>query len=139
MTEDFVGRVLTRQIFLRLVHQEVQRRKLTVSDADIDRGQDDVVQSVGGNQVFTKFPKAYQRTLLRRNAEVIKLQQALGGPAVTDEAIKAYYDANPDQFAQTCVSHILFAVTGSDGQLDQAATAARNDIVNGADFATVAA
>jgi parvulin-like peptidyl-prolyl isomerase len=151
LTEDFVGRVLTRQIFLSLVHQEVQRRKLTISDADIDRSQDEVVQSVGGNQVFTKFPKAYQRTLLRRNAEVVKLQQALGGPAVTDEAIKAYYDANPDQFAQTCVSHILFAVTGSNGQLDQAATAAQSDqllaqataaraeIVGGADFAAVAA
>jgi hypothetical protein len=151
LTNDFVGRVLTRQIFLSIVHQEVVRRKLPISDADLDRSKADVVQSVGGNDVFTKFPKSYQRTLLRRNAEVVKLQSTLGGPAVTDEAIKAYYDANPSQFAQTCVSHILFAVTGSDGQLDDAATeaegprlqaeasAAKAEIDGGADFAAVAA
>jgi hypothetical protein len=151
LTNDFVGRVLTRQIFLSLVHQEVLRRKIPISDADIDRSEDEVVNSVGGNQVFSKFPKAYQRLLLRRNAEVVKLQAALGGPAVTDEAIKKYYDANPTQFAQTCVSHILFAATSADGQIDQAATAAQGDqllaeanaaraeIAAGADFAAVAA
>ena len=150
LTNDFVGRVLTRQIFLSLVHQEVLRRKIEISDADIDRSEDEVVGSVGGNEVFSKFPKEYQRLLLRRNAEVVKLQAALGGPAVTDEAIKEYYDANPEQFAQTCVSHILFAATGADGQIDQAATAAqdgtllaeanaaRGEIAGGADFATVA-
>ena len=149
-TNDFVGRVLTRQIFLSLVHQEVDRRKIDITDADLDRSKADVVNSVGGDAVFAKFPKAYQQTLLRRNAEVTKLQSELGGPAVTDEDVKAYYDANPQQFAQTCVSHILFAATDGNGQIDQAATAAqsdqllaeataaRNEIVNGADFATVA-
>jgi foldase protein PrsA len=151
LTNDFVGRVLTRQIFLFLVHQEVVRKKLTITEADLDASKEQVLQSLGGDRVFNAFPKAYRDVLMRRNAEVTKLQSTLGGEEVTDEAVKAFYDANQALFAQTCVSHILFAVTSSSGELDQEATAAqidrlkgeaeaaRAEIAGGADFAAIAA
>jgi len=152
LSNAFVGRVLTRQIFLALVHQEFVRNKLTVDQTDLDAAREQVVQSVGSEDVFAEFPKAYQQTLLRRNAEVARLQEALGGTeAVTEEAVRKFYDENLPEFAQTCVSHILFSATGEGGQIDQEATAAqigplteaalaaRAEIVAGADFAATAA
>jgi hypothetical protein len=148
---QFVGRVLTRQIYLLLVHEEVVRRKLTVNRGEMEAGRASVEQSVGGKKVFGAFPKAYQTTLLRRTAEVVKLQGLLSGVAIDDAAIKKFYDENTELFSQTCVSHILFAVAGADGQIDQAATAAqsaalkaeadgvRAQIAGGADFAAMAA
>lgn len=152
LTNDFVGRVLTRQIFLFLVHEELERKKLSITAAELDRSHQAVVESVGGEAVFDKFPKSYQETLKRRDAEVAKLQAALTGDEVTAEDIRAFYDANQQQFAQTCVSHILFGVAdATTGQLDQEATAAQADRIRGeaaaakaeidagADFAAIAA
>lgn len=151
LTNDFVGRVLTRQIFLRLVHDEVERQKIEVANDDIDAARAQVVESVGGQATFAKFPKSYQSTLLRRNAEVTKLQEVLSGEQVTDEAVRAFYEDNTEEFSETCVSHILFSVVGPDGQLDQQQTAAQAArlqedaaaasaaITAGADFAAVAA
>lgn len=152
LSNAFVGRVLTRQIFLHLVHEEFERQDLEVSDADLEEAKPQVVESVGGQETFERFPEKYQRTLLRRNAEVAKLQEALAGDdAVTEEKVRAFYDENQEQFAQTCVSHILFSPTGPGGQIDQAqvpaqleqlkatAAAARAEIAAGADFAAIAA
>ncbi len=151
LSNAFVGRVLTRQIFLALVHREFVRQKLTVAPADLEQAKAQVVQSVGTDAVFAKFPKAYQRTLLRRNAEVAKVQAKLGGVTIDEAAVRKFYNEHLADYAQTCVSHILFSATGADGQIDQektatqvepltaAATAARAEIVAGADFAAVAA
>ena len=151
ISNAFVARVLTRQILLKLVHDEFVKRDLSIDDEDRTTARPSVVQSVGGEEIFKGFPKAYQDTLIRRNAEVAALQADLGGPEITDEAVAAYYEENADQFAQTCVSHILFGVTDDSGQIDQEATAAAVDrltgeaaaakaeIDGGADFAAIAA
>ncbi len=152
LSNAFVGRVLTRQIFLALVHAEFVRNKLSVDQSDLDDAKEQVAQSVGSEEVFSQFPKDYQQTLLRRNAEVAELQKALSGAEeVTEEAVRKFYDENLAEFAQTCVSHILFSATGEGGQIDQEATAAqigplteaalaaRAEIVAGTDFAAVAA
>jgi parvulin-like peptidyl-prolyl isomerase len=151
ISNAFVSRVLTRQILLKLVHDEFERRDLEVEDADLQNAEPSVIQSVGGEEVFNAFPKAYRDTLIRRNAEVAVLQAALGGPEVTDEAVAEFYEQNAEQFAETCVSHILFAVTDDSGGIDQEATAAAADrltaeataakaeIDAGGDFAAIAA
>lgn len=123
----FVSRVLTRQILLDLIHQEFVKRKLSLSDADIAAARSQVTNDLGGPDVFAKFSKTYQDDVTRRTAEVTKLQGDLGGAKVDDAAVKAYYDAHQADFQQTCVSHILFGVVGSDGQIDQAATTAQSD------------
>jgi parvulin-like peptidyl-prolyl isomerase len=148
----FVARVLTRQILLELVHQEAERRNIDITDTDLEQARQEVVESVGGDDVFGAFPKQYQDLLVRRSAEVSKVQVALGEADVSDEAIQRFYEANAQQlFNQTCVAHILFAVTGPDGRPDQQATAAaapqlqaeaartKAEIDRGADFAALAA
>jgi hypothetical protein len=147
LSNAFVSRVLTRQIFLQLVHNEVVRKKLTVTTTGTEA---QVEQSVGGKQVWDKFPKAYRETLVRRNAEVSALQSSLSSVKVDAAAIKAYYDEHASEFSQTCVSHILFSVNDATGAPDQAKTAAQADalkaqaadvkrqIDGGADFAAMA-
>ena len=151
LTNAFVSRVLTRQIFLKLVHDEIERRDLGVTEEQLESVRPGVLQSVGGEEIFDKFPAGYRDTLVRRNAEVSLLQSELGGPEATDADVKAFYEENAERFAETCVSHILFGVTDDSGQLDQEATAAEVDrltgeaaaakaqIDAGADFAAVAA
>ncbi|HEX2851550.1 MAG TPA: peptidylprolyl isomerase [Acidimicrobiales bacterium] len=123
----FVSRVLTRQILLDLIHQEFVKRKLSLAAGDLDKAKTQVTQDLGGPDVFAQFPKSYQDDVTRRTAEVTKLQENLAGAKVDDAAVKAYYDAHSADFQQTCVSHILFGVVGSDGQIDQTATGAQSD------------
>ena len=114
---DFVRRVLTRQIYLELVHQEFVRQKLSVTDRELDAVRSSVANEVGGPDIFENFPEPYQRTLMRRSAEVAALQAKLSDVEVDDEAIRAYYDQNPELFVETCVRHILFAVIDDNGQV----------------------
>jgi hypothetical protein len=146
----FVTRVLTRQIYLDLVHQEVVRRKLQPTASDLQFVQSQVEQEVGGAPIFNAFSKSYRSTLLRRDAEIAGLQLALSGVKVDTAAMRDFYDKNADQFSETCVSHILFAAIGANGQVDTTATAAQSAalqaqaaaakarIDGGADFAAVA-
>jgi hypothetical protein len=122
----FVSRVLTRQIYLELVHEEFARRKLVLTSADRAAVQPDVEREVGGKSVFAKFPARYRDDLVRRSAEVTKVQVAISGQKLDEAALRTYYDQNQDQFVETCVSHILFSVLQPDGQVDTAATEAQS-------------
>ncbi|MEY2436674.1 MAG: hypothetical protein QOJ67_316 [Acidimicrobiaceae bacterium] len=134
----FVSQVLLRQIEFTLVHDEVRTRNLATPDECKAAAQNDTYTNIGegtaatGQQLFDKFPKTYQDTLLRWNLDQLVLMADLAGqPCVTDDAAKAYYDAHPDEFQQTCFSAI------------QVTTKARADelvaqLQGGADFATLA-
>ena len=85
-----------------------------------------------GQQLFEKFPKAYQETLLRWNLDQLVLMADLAGqPCVTEDAAKAYYDAHTDEFEQTCFSAIQVATKDRADELVA-------QIQGGADFAAIA-
>ncbi|HVM08948.1 MAG TPA: peptidylprolyl isomerase [Acidimicrobiales bacterium] len=148
---DFVRRVLTRQIYLQLVHDEVKRLKIQVTGRNIDAVRLDVQAEVGGPSIFGKFSKAYQDTLLRRSAEVAALQLHLSDVDIDEATIRRYYEENQELFVETCVRHILFAVVTDSGQVSTEQTeaqsaellaqaqAAKARIDSGADFAALAA
>jgi len=127
-SSDFVARVLSRRIFLEFVHQEVRRRHLGL---DLASALTQVQGAFSDPKEFSGFPRSYRDTVVRRAAEVTALSLALSSTKVDDAAIRAYYDANRDQFQQTCVRHILLP---AKDQADQA----RTRIVGGEDFAAVA-
>lgn len=122
----FVSRVLTRQIYLELVHQEFVRRKLQLDENDIALVRQDVVREVGGEAIFSKFPRRYRDTLVRRTAEVTKVQIALSGQTIDAGAVRDFYEQNQELFVETCTSHILFAVLQPTGQVDTATTEAQS-------------
>jgi PPIC-type PPIASE domain len=151
----FVARVLTRQVFLAIVHEALLKRHIEVKPSDItaaEKSQQDQFQSQFGNgKVWLAFPKTYRDTLARRAAEVQALQNGLSTTKVDDKAVAAYYNSHKAEFEQTCVSHILAAFPGlgsgsappQPSPADDAAAKAKaqgwKDKLNaGADFAALA-
>jgi parvulin-like peptidyl-prolyl isomerase len=134
----FARSKLRDQIFYAIIHDEVTRQGIKADDACVEAARKEVYASVGfsdtdkGEATFAKFPKGYQDTLLERDVDLLSLQAHLAGQeCVAEDAAKAYYDANPGEFEQTCGSVILVA--------DQAAAdAASARLKAGEDFAAVA-
>lgn len=112
----FVARVLTRQVFLEIVHEGVVDKKLEVKESDLKAArtaqEQQFEQQFGDKKVWNAFPKAYQDTLVRRAAEVDVLQKGLAKNKVDDKAVKDYYDSHKAEFNETCVRHLLAQFPG---------------------------
>ncbi len=129
----FVAQVLDRQILLSLVAAEAEAKGIEPSESVVAASRDDVIAGVGGEDVFNAFPEAYRQELVDWGATALALQLSfIDLDAVDDASLQAWYDANPDQFDEVCVRHILVE---SEGE----AQAALLELQNGADFAEVAA
>ncbi|MFP5318222.1 MAG: peptidylprolyl isomerase [Acidimicrobiia bacterium] len=127
----FTGQILGRQIQYVLVDRELDKRDLEVKKADLDAARTVVTQQAGGEEILNGFPQKYRDTLIERAAKVDVLTVSLSGQAATDEAARAYYEGNKDEFTQACVSHILVATRERADQL-------KGRITGGEDFAAVA-
>ncbi len=101
----FVARILTRRIYLELIHQEVTRRKLKVSDEDLDVAREQLVSSIGDPKVLDAFDEGYYNEIRRTTAEVYVLQNALADSS--DASLRKYYNDHLDQFEAACAAHIL--------------------------------
>ena len=123
----FAARMLTRRIYLELIHQEVERRNLRVTSADLAAGRQEAEQTF---EEFAKFPKSYRDEQARANAEVAVMQRNAAG-TVTEADLREYYELNKEQFTGRCISHIL---VDTKEQIDQL----RAQIEGGADFGEVA-
>jgi parvulin-like peptidyl-prolyl isomerase len=128
----FTALALTRQIYYQLISTELANRKLAIGPDDLSAARATVIEQIQGEDVFKDFPKAYQDELIRRQAQLDLLTLALNGQTGSaEDAAKTYFDANREQFATACVSHILVA--------DQAkADDVRARLGRGEDFAAVA-
>jgi hypothetical protein len=132
----FTDKVLTRQVLLELVHEEVLKRKLVVSAADVQAAATDQATAIGndtnGKPIFPAFPKSYQDLLSRRAAEVTALQDSLAGITIDDPTIQKYYAAHTADFVLNCVSVIQLATQATADQTRAKVTAP------GADYAAIA-
>jgi parvulin-like peptidyl-prolyl isomerase len=126
---DFTAFILNQDLDYELVHQEVVKRKLTVTQANRDQAKQTVIQQVNGQDTFNAFPKWYQDKLVQRFSEVIVLANSFGG--VDDAKALDYYNAHKDQFVQACASHILVDTPDK-------ATAIEARLAKGEDFAAIA-
>jgi foldase protein PrsA len=127
---DFTAFVLNQDLDYELVHQEILKRKLKVTPADLDQAKGVVIQQVNGADTFNAFPKWYRDKLQQRFAEVIVLNKALT-PAADDAKGMDYYNAHKDQFTQACTSHILVDSPEKAAELE-------GRLAKGEDFAAVA-
>jgi foldase protein PrsA len=127
----FVARVLTRRIFFSLIHQQVEKRHLKITAADLTKARRDAQTSFGGAETFKGFPKSYQEEAARTTAEISALEASLSKGAATPAKIKEYYDANPSAFQETCLSHILV-------DNEQKAKDIKAQLDKGADFGELA-
>jgi len=131
---DFVRKTLQADILFELVRQEVARRKLTVRSTDDAYVRAQTIarfDQSGSPDIFNAFPMRFQTRALLQTANLLTLQDALGGGPVDAAAVRAAYDADPRQFGQICVRHIL-SLTQDDAKNVLA------ELQQGADFAATA-
>lgn len=142
----FVSQVLTRRILLELVHQEVDRRNLRVTQDALDQAREQLEQSFGDPAVFERFPKDYVDELVTNTVEIDLLRGALKPRAVSDRQVREFYEQNPSFFEETCARQI---VTGGfelgapvspeqDAQAKAAAEEIKRRVDAGEDFAAIA-
>jgi parvulin-like peptidyl-prolyl isomerase len=129
----FVARVLTREIFYRLVGDEIVRRKVPITAAARADARQSVVQQVGGEAALARFQPGYRNTLIRRQTELVALTNALAASeSPIPQDARAYYDANKAMFdSWVCASHILVTERA-------AADAIVARLARGEDFAAIA-
>jgi parvulin-like peptidyl-prolyl isomerase len=135
----FVSQRLTNDILYELVRQEVARRHLTVTPADLAAARDSEIAgyipsgSTASDSLFLKFPARFQEQQINDVANQLVLERALGAPVVDQAAVQAYFNQHQSDFppSQLCLSVIVAA--------DQAtATALKQQLDHGTDFATLA-
>jgi parvulin-like peptidyl-prolyl isomerase len=133
VSADFKLKTLQADIIFELVRQEVARRNLTVRSPDDAFVKSQTVgrfDQTGSPDIFNAFTKRFQDRALAQTANLVTLQDALGGGPVDAAHAKATYDADPRRFAEVCVRHVLL-----DNQAD--ADRVLQELARGADFATV--
>jgi peptidyl-prolyl cis-trans isomerase C len=146
--------VLDNLIGVRLLTQEAQSRKVTVTDAEVDQRIDALKKQFKTEDDFNKalsdrgVSLATLRTESRKELAVAKMLEAEIKPkiSVNDGDVKTFYDQNPKQFQQPeafRASHILIRVesAATPEQKKDArskAEALLKQVQGGADFAALA-
>jgi parvulin-like peptidyl-prolyl isomerase len=140
---EFAAQVVTLRIYYRLVEEELERRDVELTAADLKAARESAEGSLGadpqtgaadpaaGRRVLAGFSKGYQDTLVRREALVAKLSEALSETDTSERALRAYYDEHAGEFTEVCARHVLV-------DTKEAADAVAGELRGGADFATVA-
>jgi foldase protein PrsA len=126
----FVALVLERKIVFELVHQEVVRKGLEVTEEDLARAEEALAEEVPEPRLLEAFPEAFRRQLIRSNAEVSVLQRALA-PPVEDAEVRSVYESRRGEFQVNCLRHIVVGDQGRGAEL-------KGRVTRGEDFAAVA-
>lgn len=140
---EFAAQVVTLRIYYQLVDEELERRGVEITDADLREARRSAESSLGANpqtgqpdttagrRVLGGFSDDYQRTLVRREAAVAKLSEVLSDTDTSEAALREYYEENESQFTEVCAKHVLV-------DTQEAAAAVAQELRGGADIAAVA-
>jgi parvulin-like peptidyl-prolyl isomerase len=134
VSADFSIKTLQADVLFELIRQDVVTRKLTLRPLDDAYVRAQTVarfDASGSPDIFNAFPKRFQDRALSQTANLLALQDALGGGPVSATTVEATYDANPRQFGQICASQIVLE-TQDDANRVMA------ELQQGADFAATA-
>ena len=137
----FVAQVLALRVYHEVVAEDLKERGIEVEDETLDQMRTEMqrgIDSAFGEGSFEKFPKDYRDLLVRQQALVETAQQAVVDEVGDDD--EAFFEANPDEFVEICVSHILVGTQGgkTPAEARADALALRERIEDGEDFAELA-
>ncbi|HUR76442.1 MAG TPA: peptidylprolyl isomerase [Acidimicrobiales bacterium] len=123
-SSQFVARILTRRIYLELVHQEIEKRKLKVGKKDLAAAHDQLLAAIGDQKVLDAFADDYYTEIERTTAEVQVLQNALAD--TSDKNVLKYYEDHKDQFENVCAVHILVETKPQADQIEKSLAKAKD-------------
>ncbi len=141
---ELAAQVVSQRLYYTIIEREVKRRNLSITSADLTRAKASFISQVNrdpqtgqptpglGEKVLGAFSKSYQDTLIRREANLEKLQGVLTNSDVSPAAVKRYFDEHQEDFAQVCAKHILVDTLPEAQQV-------KADLSGGADFGQEAA
>ncbi len=151
LLQQAVDNLVVRQ----LVKAEMERSNVLITGEEIEQGKKDLEKGLGEghslamliaevNLPMEDLEANLRLDLFKNKVLKDKLQAEVG--AVTDEAVRAYYDAHPEEFTQPegrLASHILIRVPKDADEavrteLRAKAEGARKALLEGADFAKLA-
>jgi len=126
-TQGFTAVVLNTDVQAALVHQEVVRRHVEPSAAQVAAATATAAQQFPSG-TFTAFDPWFREEYKLRAAESTALEKALGPVASDTAAVQSFYTKNPQDFiAQECLSHILVPSESEAAKI-------RTELVGGAKF-----
>lgn len=122
----------------KIIQLEVAKQKITVSQDEIQKELNNLIQSQGGQDAFNQVLAKYGYTQDQINKNIVKtleIQKLLEpGITITDADMKSYYDENKESFGtpeQVKASHILV-------DSETKAQEVESKLAAGADFAEMA-
>ena len=124
-------RVMNELIVKKLLEQELKKRKIKVSQDDLDKKLKTIIDKVGSKEKFNRILKEHGVTSaqfkedLAQEIKMEKLVDSLTVVAVSDNDAKKFYDANKDKFRnpdRVRASHILVSASEEEINARLAAT-----------------
>ena len=126
------SQVLSREIDFVVIEQELARRHIEVTSADLAAARTDISSTQQfAPGVFGKLPKEYQDVLVRREAEITALAASIAGVDITPGGIARYASSHQADLQDVCAEQIVV------NDLVSAATVG-NDLRAGKSFSAVA-
>lgn len=136
----FAAQILTLRVYYELIERDLAARGVSVSSDAIAQASQEIEEQFQslGRGVFSSFPEAYRDQVIRQRALLLTVDQDLIDSIGDDE--EAFYDENPEEFVEICLSHALVSVLG-DRTPSEAQSEARDlydRIEAGEDFEDIA-
>ena len=112
------SRVIDELVVRALIDQEIEKRKIEVTNADVEQAVKEVIDKVGSKEQLDEILKQNGVSAddfkkdLKEEVKMKKLAQSLGAGAVSDAEAKTFYDKNLDKFKnpeKVRASHILIS------------------------------
>ena len=136
----FVAQVLSLRVWYQLVEDDLAARGvLPIPDDLLAESRAEIVQQFDSldPEAFESFPASYQDRLIEQRALLVLVEQEILAEIGDDE--RRFYDANPDEFTEICISHALVGVQGrTPAEAQQRARALAQRIADGEDFTAIA-
>lgn len=113
------SRVVNTLIIKALLDEEMDKRNIKVTNADMEEAIKTIVDKVGSKEQLDKILKENKvnasdfKKDLKEQVRMKKLAETLGNSEVSESEVKAFYDRNIDKFKypeKVRASHILIAV-----------------------------